>query len=644
MNLDSILEFDQIRKKWSTHALTKSAVERIDTITYELDESTLQKHLLDTTHARDMIRSCGTPPLVSMEQAEEILGRAVKEGCLTPDQLETIGQLLTAVRRLIDYLNKGKAYDHPLAWYEQNLDACNALRDEIALQIRNGQVDDHASKQLSRVRAELVRIKEKMIQKAEQVMRAQKECMADQFYTVRCGHICIPVKKDYKWKVKGSVIDQSSKGSTLFIEPAAVGNMQESTQALELEEMQEVSRILYTLTAMVADHAPVILENIRTMEKLDFIFSKGKLSLEMNASEPRIHTDRKIRLKNARHPLMDQAACVPLQFEIGESADGIVITGPNTGGKTVAMKTIALNCYMAQCGLHVTCEEADICMNSSILCDIGDGQNLTENLSTFSAHIKNVLEIIGQVTPESLVVMDELGSGTDPAEGMGIAVSILEELRRSGCLFLVTTHYPEVKEYADHAERIQNARMEFDRWTLRPTYRMVIGEAGESCAFYIAQKLGMPQRMLETAARAAYGEGAGLTVPADSDSQQTAAKASPDIKEIRKIKKIKKVKKTAHAAKLSEKFRIGDSVMVFPDKKIGIVCTPVNEKGVLQIQMPDKKIYINQKRVKLHVAAAELYPDDYDFSILFDTVQNRKIRHEMSRKYTTKTIEKNVDA
>lgn len=338
---------------------------------------------------------------------------------------------------------------------------------------------------------------------------------------------------------------------------------------------------------------------------------------------------------------MDQAACIPLQFEIGESADGIIITGPNTGGKTVAMKTIALNCYMAQCGLHVTCEEADICMNSSILCDIGDGQNLTENLSTFSAHIKNILEIIGQVTPESLVVMDELGSGTDPAEGMGIAVSILEELRRSGCLFLVTTHYPEVKEYADRAERIQNARMEFDRRTLQPTYRMIIGEAGESCAFYIAQKLGMPQRMLETAAHAAYGEVAGLTVPADSGNQQTAAKASPGIKEIRKIKK---AKKTAHAAKLSEKFRIGDSVMVFPDKKIGIVCTPVNEKGVLQIQMPDKKIYINQKRVKLHVAAAELYPDDYDFSILFDTVQNRKIRHEMSRKYTTKTIEKNVDA
>ena len=636
MNIDTILEFDQIREKWKGHALTKYAADRIDNITYELDESALRKNLLDTTHARHMIRTCGMPPLVSMEQAEAILGRAVKEGCLMPDQLEAIGQLLTAVRRLTDYLNKAKAYENPLAWYEQNLDALSQLRDEISVQIRGGRVDDHASKQLLRVRAEMVRIKEKMVQKAEQVMRAQKEYMADQFYTMRNGHICLPVKKDCKWKVKGSVIDQSAKGSTMFIEPAAVVKMRETLQALELEEAQEVSRILYTLTAIVADHAPVILENIRMIEKLDFIFSKGKLSMEMDASEPKINLDRRIRLKNARHPLMQKEICVPLQFEIGEAADGIVITGPNTGGKTVAMKTVALNCYMAQCGLHVTCEEADICMNSSILCDIGDGQNLMENLSTFSAHMQNTLEIMNHVAPDSLVVMDELGSGTDPAEGMGIAVAILEELRQSGCLFLVTTHYPEVKDYADRAARIQNARMEFDRQTLQPVYRMVIGEAGESCAFYIAQKLGMPQRMLETAARAAYGEVTDLVADVAEKKKQPLAEAA-------KKPGIRKVKKTARAAGLREKFRVGDSVMVFPDKKIGIVCMPVNEKGILRVQMPDKKIWINQKRVKLHVAAQELYPEDYDFSILFDTAQNRKIRHEMSRKYTEQVIETIAD-
>lgn len=296
----------------------------------------------------------------------------------------------------------------------------------------------------------------------------------------------------------------------------------------------------------------------------------------------------------------------------------------------MALKTVMLNCLMAQCGLHVTCEEADICMNSAYLCDIGDGQNLTENLSTFSAHIKNVLEVLQEANGESLVVLDELGSGTDPVEGMGIAVAILEELKKSGCLFLVTTHYPEVKEYAKEAEHVVNARMAFDRETLRPTYQMIIGEAGESCAFYIAGRLGMPEEMIRTAVRRAYGEEA----VQDYKFGEKAGEALP-----KRGRKIKRAKKEKDVSALLDKYALGDSVMVLPDKKTGIVCKTVNEKGVLQVQLPGKKIWINHKRVRLHVAAAELYPEDYDFSIIFDTVENRKKRHAMERKYTEEVIE-----
>ena len=295
----------------------------------------------------------------------------------------------------------------------------------------------------------------------------------------------------------------------------------------------------------------------------------------------------------------------------------------------MAIKTVMLNCMMAQCGLHVTCQEADICMNSAYLCDIGDGQNLAENLSTFSAHIKNVLKVLKMADQNSLVVMDELGSGTDPAEGMGIAIAILEELRKSGTAFLVTTHYPEVKEYAEKTEGILNARMAFDRETLKPTYQMVIGEAGESCAFYIADRLGMPNKMLRTAICAAYGE--------QAVEEYQFQKEESEIKKT-SLHRISKIKETKSSMELSRKYQLGDSVMIYPDKKIGIVCQPVNDKGVLQVQMPDKKIWINHKRVKLHVPAAQLYPEDYDFSIIFETVQNRKIRHDMERKYTTETI------
>jgi len=635
MDMEKALEFDKIKEKWMGLALTQAAKDKIAKTTFYLSEMELRRHIQDTTDSRFLIENCGTPPLVSLEEIPEIIAQAGTGNPLTPYQLERIGAALTAVKRLKDYLNRGKQYQNSLAYYEENFDSLDSLREEIAAQIRSGRVDDHASRELLQIRTEMVRIEEKMKQKAEQMLRSHKECMADTYYTYKNGRLCVPVKKECKFKISGNIIEKSSTGNTLFIEPASVAKYYEELQLLRIEEENEVYQILYTLTAMVSEHIEAMKENITRMEKLDFIFSKGKLSIDFKASEPKINTERRIRLKNARHPLMDMESCVPLQMEMGEDRKGIVITGPNTGGKTVSIKTAACNCLMAQCGLHVTCEEADICMNSDYLCDIGDGQSLSENLSTFSAHIKNVLEIIQRVNAESFVIMDELGSGTDPTEGMGIAISILEELKKSGCLFLVTTHYPEVKEYAEKTETIVNARMAFDKETLSPTYQMVIGEAGESCAFYIAGKLGMPKQMLQTAVGAAYGkEAVKHYVFEDNAEKERSVKKTNS----RLIKRKKGMGDKTREA-LSEKYHIGDSVMIYPDKKIGIVCAPINEKGVLKVQLPNKQIWINHKRVKPQVAAEELYPDDYDFSILFDTVENRKIRHDMERKFTEDIIQ-----
>ena len=572
----------------------------------------------------------GMPPLQNVSEIKEMMESAKKGDCLTPYQLERVEKVLVVIRRLKDYLGRGKMYDNPISYYEENIEAAEDIREEICRQIRGGEVDDYASKELAQIRSQIMKCEEQMKQKAEQIMRANKEYMADNFSTFRNGRLCVPVKKECKLKIAGSVIDKSATGNTLFMEPTGVAKYYEELQNLRIQEENEVYRILYTLTAMVAEMVEVMNKNISVMEKLDFILSKGKLSMDMDAVEPSINTQRRIILKEARHPLMDKAQNVPLQFKIGEDAKGIVITGPNTGGKTVAIKTVMLECMMAQCGLHVTCKEADICMNSAYLCDIGDGQNIAENLSTFSAHIKNVLEVLAEVGSDSFVIMDELGSGTDPAEGMGIAIAILAELRKSGALFLVTTHYPEVKEYANKTQDIINARMTFDKETLRPTYQMVIGEAGESCAFYIADRLGMPNEMLKTAIKAAYGE--------DAVGLYQFQNENTDIQK-RNRGKITKIKKVSGNATLSTKYRIGDSVMIYPDRKIGIVCEPINDKGVLRLQLRDKKIYINHKRVKLHVAAEELYPEDYDFSIIFESVKNRKIKHDMDRKYTEEVIE-----
>ena len=576
MNIEKQIEFDKIKEQWKALAVTDRAKEMIAEASCYLVESELRKQLKDTTNSKILLEKLGMPPLQNVAKAKEILVVAEKGDCLTPYQLERVEKVLTAVMRLKDYLARGKQYENPLAYYEENLDAAAALREEISRQIRNGAVDDYASKELKQIRAEILRCEEQMKQKAEQILRANKECMADSYCTMRNGRICVPVKKEYKFRISGSVIDKSATGNTFFIEPASVIKYDEELQQLRISEENEVYRILYTLTAMVADAILLMNENIRLMEKLDFIFSKGKLSMDMDAVEPAINTERRIFLKDARHPLMDRAHSIPLQFEIGRQARGVIITGPNTGGKTVAIKTVMLSCMMAQCGLHVACREADICMNSGYLCDIGDNQDITENLSTFSAHIKNVLEVLREVNRDSLVILDEMGSGTDPAEGMGIAIAILEELRKSGCLFLVTTHYPEVKEYADKTQDILNARMTFDKETLKPTYQMVIGEAGESCAFYIADRLGMPSEMLKTAVRAAYGESA--------VKDYRFQKAENTVRK-QEMHKIVKAKKAVSKTNLSELYHLGDSVMVFPDKKIGIVCEPVNEKGVLRVQL-----------------------------------------------------------
>ena len=629
MNTEQQIEFDKIKEIWAGLAVTGSAKEEIANAGVFIDELELNKKLRDTTNSRKMIENLGNPPLQDVTEIREILMEASKGGCLTPYQLERVEKVLVVVERLKDYLVRGKLFENPLSYYDENLDELPELREEICKKIRYESVDDHATNVLYDIRTRIARAEEAVKQKAEQVIRNNKDCMADTFYTLRNGRVCVPVKKEYRYRIPGSVIDKSASGNTVFVEPAALGKHYEELQLLRVEEENEVYNILYTLTALVSEAVPVMEENMSMIEKLDFIFSKGKLSIDLDCTEPKINLDRRIVLMEARHPLMDRKINVPLNFSIGDDIRGIVITGPNTGGKTVSIKTVMLTGYMAQCGLHVPCREADICMNSNYLCDIGDGQNLSENLSTFSAHIKNVLEILQKVNRESFVIMDELGSGTDPAEGMGIATAILEELRKSEANFLVTTHYPEIKEYASKHEHIINARMTFDRETLMPTYSMVIGEAGESCAFYIADRLGMPESMLKVAVEAAYGKDAVKTY------------SFRNHKEIGRTenRKIQKDVRKSDTPKLTREYRVGDSVMVYPDKKIGIVCEPENDKGVLRVQIAGRKIWINHKRIKLHVKAEELYPEDYDFSIIFDSVENRKIRHDMERKYTEEIIQ-----
>lgn len=564
-DINGMLEFDKIRELLKEGASTERARERIDALVPILDQERAEAAIEETTEARKVLDSLGTPPSGSTQEVREIAQEAELGSLLGAQQLDQIRQFAVLCMRLSRYLGKCRDIAPGIAGYGAGIQDLSPLQDQIRLKLEN-------------------------------MLRSLRSIFSESFVSNRNGHYTLPVKKEHKNKVPGTVIDASSTGATVFIEPSAIS---------------------------------------RLREELDFIFAKGKLSVSMKASRPKLNTERRIRLVNGRHPLLPIQNSVPLNIEFGGSIKGVIITGPNTGGKTVAMKTVGLLSVMAQCGLHVPCEEADLAMNAGFFCDIGDGQSISENLSTFSAHMKNVIRILEQTEEESLVLLDELGSGTDPAEDMGLAVAVLEELRGRGCLFMVTTHYPEVKEYGERTEGVINARMAFDRESLRPLYRLELGESGESCAFYIAKRLGMPQRILNRAGKAAYGTVAGKTSKrppekTDPKPQQKAAasrirpkRTEPDTGE----------KRRQRQTQIGKKFALGDSVMVYPQKKLGIVFAPANDKGEVGVQIQKRKIFVSHRRLRLHVSAEKMYPPDYDFSILFDTVENRKARHAMERKH-----------
>lgn len=632
---EMILEFHKIKEMLCERAVSEKAKKKLLHLKPFLTEQECQNKMQETTEAKYILDQSGTPPLATMKEIEKIIGLCSKGSMLLPEQLESVSIFIGACNRMKQYLKKSEAYQVDVAFYGQSIYDLSDLQKQIEQSVQNSSVLSSASTELKTIRRKLENCTAQIKKKLEDFLRGRKTIFSDHYVVQRNGRYVVPVKKEYKNQVNGTVIDISGTGGTYFMEPETVSKLQDEKTMLEIEEDNEIRKILYLLTALVEDAIAELEINIDAMEILDILFAKAKLSADMNAKPVSIDASRWIQITQGKHPLLKQSECVPLDFSIGGETRGIIITGPNTGGKTVALKTVGLLSMMAQSGLHVPVESGKFSVNHTILCDIGDGQSISENLSTFSAHIKNMIEILRLSDENSLILLDELGSGTDPGEGMGIAISILEELCKKHCLFLVTTHYPEVKEYAAKMKGTQNARMTFDRESLKPLYQLEIGEAGESCALYIARRLGFPEKMLKRAYEEAYKikESETRIEEKEEDCKEEKQEEQKSIPSIQK-KSVNKKKR----AKAETVFQIGDSVILNSSQEIGIVFQSNDEKGMVGVQVKGKKCMINYKRLKLKVAAKELYPENYDFSIIFDSVETRKGRHQIERKYVPDLI------
>lgn len=640
INTNKTLEFDKILNILAEFALSEKIKEKIENMKPYMSEAEVLRHMEETTQGRAIIEFAGSPPLAAMTNLEKALSAVQQNAVLTVDDLNYVSQFASACKRMKSYLNKCKSTAPETASYAVSISDLAALHGEIVSCIKGSEVCDKASAQLARIRRQMMQTQEDIKAKVNQVLNSNSAYLSESFIAYKNGHYALAVKSKFKNKISGSVVDVSRSKGTYFVEPASVGKLKDKLDMLEIEESNEVLRILCQLTELVEEYLSEIKINIEAMELLDFIFAKAKLSMHMKGVPATVVTEPMICIKGGRHPFIKEEEVVPLNYDMDSIEKRcVVITGPNTGGKTVVLKTVGLFSLMTQCGLHVPADEATFCMQNMVLCDIGDGQSITENLSTFSSHITNIIEIIKLADEQSLVLLDELGSGTDPAEGMGIAIAVLEELAAKNCLLLATTHYPEVKTFASSKRGFINARMAFDKENLMPLYKLEIGEAGESCALYIAKKLGLPQEMINNAYDAAYNNNSLKDKKASYNIETLKTESLSNKNDMIIKQSITKIdNKKIKQKEVEEKFDIGDSVLVSPENFLGIVYQKANERGEFGVMIKREKHLINHKRLSLSVSAEELYPDDYDMSIVFDTVANRKARKKQQKRHDPNVV------
>ena len=421
-----------------------------------------------------------------------------------------IGELL-AIRSLLENASRAKAYSRRETENEHTdsldnmfelIEPLSPLATEIGRCILSeDEISDDASTGLRQVRRSMKLTNDKIhTQLSSFVSGNSRTYLQDAVVTMRNGRYCIPVKAEYKSQVPGMIHDQSSTGSTIFVEPMTIVRLNNEMRELEIQEQKEIEMILSNLSQLAAENLDAIFDDVKLLSELDFIFARAQLAKSQNATEPRFNRDRIIDIKKARHPLIDKHKVVPIDIRIGETFDLLIVTGPNTGGKTVSLKTVGLLTLMGQSGLHIPAfDNSRLSVFREVYADIGDEQSIEQSLSTFSSHMTNVVRFMETADSDSLVLFDELGAGTDPTEGAALAIAILSTLHERGIRAMATTHYSELKVYALSTPGVENASCEFDVETLRPTYRLLIGVPGKSNAFAISQKLGLPLSIIERA-------------------------------------------------------------------------------------------------------------------------------------------------
>ena len=498
------LEFDQVLQKLSTYCHTYIGKEKALNLEPSCAKEFVKISLQETSQAVSLIDRNSTPPISEFEDIRVYIKMLESSNTLTAKALLDICNILNMADELKNYfLNflNDETYENLRIYFEElytNLSIVDKIKKSI---IDSETIADNASSTLASIRRHIRQAEQDIKNKLNSILHSSySKYMQENVVTIRNDRFVIPVKQEYRSQIKGFVHDISSSGSTVFIEPISIFEANNTINNLKVDEATEIERILQALSSLLFPYTNELLTNIEAIGTLDFIFAKAKYSNSIKGITPKINNEKYVNLIKARHPLIDTDSIVPITISIGQDYSLLVITGPNTGGKTVSLKTIGLLEAMACSGLNIPADEkSSIYVFDEIFADIGDDQSIADSLSTFSSHMKNISNIVNNATTESLILVDELGSGTDPLEGANLAISILEFFRNSDILCLATTHYQELKKYALVTDKVQNASVEFDIENLKPTYKLLIGVPGKSNAFAISEKLGLKKEIIDYA-------------------------------------------------------------------------------------------------------------------------------------------------
>ncbi|PGS45914.1 endonuclease MutS2 [Bacillus sp. AFS041924] len=620
------LQYNELKEIVKTFCVSGLGKKLIDQLEPSSNVKVVKNRLNETTEARTILDAEDHVPFLGVSNIENIIQNLEKGMILDPSDLISISDFLRGCRRIKKFMQEKVFFAPILASYANSMSEFVKLEDEINFSIKGNSVDSAASKELKRIRNNIESVEEKIKDRLNKFLNssANKMYIQDFFISKKDDRYTIPIKASFKKQVPGAIIEVSSKGSTVFIEPNTVTKLNSELANLKAEEAMEEYQILATLSGMILENIYEININMELISQYDMVFAKAKFSKQIGGVEPKLNDFGYIKLVQCKHPLLT-GEVVPLNFEIGESYRSLIITGPNAGGKTIVLKTIGLLTLATMSGFHIIGDrDTEIAVFEKIFVDIGDNQSIENALSTFSSHMKNLSDIMKVSNNNTLLLFDEIGSGTEPNEGAALAISILEEFYLMGCITVATTHYGEIKRFSEMHNDFMNAAMRFNTETLEPMYKLIIGKSGESNALWISKKMNIREQVLQRAKE--YMENKEYRLERVNES----AIRKPKIVKVKAVERVN--------------YQKGDRVKLLDFDNVGIVYKESDNYYNLVVFYNGELIEVNEKRISLEVKATELYPDGYDLDTLFIDYSTRKMQHDIERgsKKALRKIQKEI--